>query len=208
MTQLNCLLVSALAMFVQADSSAQQPGASQTLYEMAKDYHGKGHLIVSSPSSSTETFSSVKKLATRSHELVVGTPARTSTRLSADGRRLETIVWLKVHSAPLNRRHIAPGEIVKVRFEGGVYRYRDGTIVEVALPNMKVPWNPKRKYVMFLNFSHFSQGAWELVGGAESCFEFNAQKRTVTPVDLRAGSTFRRMYSEMPFRSFLAAVKQ
>ena len=204
MTQLNCLLVSALALFVQADSSAQQPGASQTLYDMAKDYHGNGHLIVSSPSSTTETFSSVKELAARSHEIVVGTPARTRTRLSADGRRLETIVWLKVHSAILNRHRIVPGGVVKVRFLGGVYRFKDGKIVEVPLQNMRIPWSPRKKYIMFL-MSNF--GTWELVGGAQGCFEFNIEKRTVIPVDSQSGSTFRKLYTGMQFRTFLLAVK-
>jgi len=146
----------------------------------------------------------VAELATRSSEVVIGTPVDNLSRLSADGRSVTLDYKVKVEY--VYKGTVKRGSTITVSLPGGKLMFDDGSTAEVQTPWFKKMLNGQT-YALFLKADE--AGNFSTVGEAQGLFGIPTTGDDQA-VSIHTGIKGDAMlkYNNMDVRTFLKEVRR
>jgi len=147
----------------------------------------------------------VAELATRSSEVVIGTPVDNLSRLSADGRSVTLDYKVKVEY--VYKGTVKRGSTITVSLPGGKLMFDDGSTAEVQTPWFKKMLNGQT-YALFLKPGE-AAGNFTTVGEAQGVFGIPTTQNDQA-VSIHTGIKGDAMlkYNNMNVRTFLKEVRR
>ena len=150
MMAMNCLrlmLFVALALAGGAHPAASGQQGGQTLHERAKKAGGK--LLWHYKPDRRLTHTNLRQLVQASDVVVIGRPLVLRARLRPDGKAIMQDAVVKAQSVV--KGGVRPGETLKARLPGGVYRFPDGTYAH-TIPQGYTPAEVGKLYAFFFKW--------------------------------------------------------
>jgi len=165
----------------QATKKSQEPDPVVTavrnggLREAAK----LKRVYVSSERTSGWAKYDLENLTSTSIAIIIGTPLRSSSRLSASGDRVITEHEIRVER--VLKGNLKTAEPVSLVVPGGKVTFEDGSSAEIRTPDLG-PIAEQKRYLFFLRNSDDKPDAFTLTGGGQGAFELSAPEANVRPL--------------------------
>jgi hypothetical protein len=155
-----------------------------------------------------EVIYSLSQLVKASSHIVIGRAESNLCSLSTDGKTINTLYKVKVQES--FKGNLKSGKFIKVALPGGMYKFSNGTIVEI-----KTPWFKKmdhgQTYILFLNFHEQAEG-YIPTGGPQGIFKLPTDNR-YSLIEAHASNDkyslkrYDRIHFSLFFKDFYQALK-
>lgn len=164
-----------------AGAKSRQDPSDETLYDRAR--RAGGHYQEVLREDAVPPASTIRDLAARSPDIVIGQVLARRGHLTEDQRMVRTDVVLKVQQTV--RGGSRPGQLITIAVPGGSYRFPDGTKAALYREYYR-PIRDKERYLFFLQRSLArlvvrGDIAYELAAGPQGQFEAELCRRQGDP---------------------------